>query len=106
MLPSRYSTPAPGWPSLTQADKLVAIKNAPAIADVVLYWGLGAFFGTLTWLFVYLNTLALAGHDYNPESRWHEFCLSATRYAGMAAVLLSLALFVAGVWSLSSAVGS
>lgn len=91
---------------LTQADKLVSLKNAPAIADVVLYWGLGAFFGTLTWLFVYFNTLALAAHDYAPDSRLHEVSLSATRYAGMAAVLLSLALFVAGVWSLSRAVGS
>lgn len=91
---------------LTQADKLASLKNASAIADVVLYWGLGAFFGTMTWLFVYLNTLALAAHDYDRDSRLHEVSLSATRYAGMAAVLLSLALFVAGVWSLSSAIGS
>lgn len=88
---------------LTQADKLASLRNASAVADVVLYWGLGAFAGTLTWLFVYLNTLSLAGHDYNRNSKKHSVCLIVTWCAGMAAVLLSLGLFVAGVWSLSFA---
>lgn len=86
---------------LSQADKLGSLANKEAVSQVVFFWGFGAFFGTLPWLFVYLNTIYLSLHDYDRDSRWSSFGLLWTRTAGLASVFASLFCFAAGVLALS-----
>ncbi|MDP2047932.1 MAG: hypothetical protein Q8K33_03430 [Cypionkella sp.] len=87
---------------LTQADKLAVLNNdTGAVATVVLCWGLGAFFGTLTWLFVYLSTLAQAQHDFQRDKHRHLIALEVARWLGLLCVFAALGLFVGGVFALS-----
>lgn len=91
---------------LSQADKLASFENAETVSRVIAFWGFGAFFGTLPWLFVYLNTIFLALHDYDRESRLNNWGLIWTRGAGLASVFASLFCFAAGVIALSGAIGA
>jgi hypothetical protein len=90
---------------LTQADKLASLPSSGGQAsNIVLYWGLGAFLGTLTWLFLYLSTLAQARHDFQRGRRQHRIELEIARWAGLLCVSAALGLFVSGVLSLSELV--
>jgi hypothetical protein len=87
---------------LTQADKLASLKNeSAAIATVIFCWGLGAFFGTLTWVFVYLSTLAQLQSDFYRRKRRYDFALELWRFLGLLCVLGGLVFFVCGVFALS-----
>ncbi|OYU40805.1 MAG: hypothetical protein CFE33_01580 [Pseudorhodobacter sp. PARRP1] len=87
---------------LTQADKLVSLNNdTGAVATVVMCWGLGAFFGTVTWLFVYLSTVFQLQCDFYRGQRGYEIALEMSRGLGLLCALAALALFVKGVVALS-----
>lgn len=87
---------------LTQADKLASLNNdTGAVATVVMCWGLGAFFGTLTWLFVYLSTVFQLQCDFYRGKRGYGIALDISRGLGLLSTFAALALFVAGVVTLS-----
>lgn len=86
---------------LTQADKLAALGAVDVVSNIFLAWGMGALTGTATWIFIYWNTLFLASHDFDRDSKRQMFGLNLTRWLGIALALLSLACFAFGVWSLS-----
>lgn len=87
---------------LTQADKLSSLNNdAGAVSTVVMCWGLGAFSGTLTWLFVYLSTVFQLQCDFYRGKRMYEIALEMSRWLGLLSVFAAMALFVCGVISLS-----
>ncbi len=83
---------------LSQADKLATMTPHANVAVVFLAWGLGAFFGTLTWLFVYLNTLLQEFNDRDPNHRGFRNGITATIVSGLLSSFASLACFVSGVW--------
>lgn len=87
---------------LTQADKLASLNNdTGAVATVVMCWGLGAFFGTLTWLFVYLSTVFQLQSDFYRRKRGYGIALDVSRALGLMCALAAMALFVWGVTALS-----
>lgn len=89
---------------LTQAGKLSGEKGATGIGAVFLAWGFGAFFGTLTWILSYLNTLALQGHDFDRDNRLHQKRINWTIRLGLGCVVVSLACFLIGVFALAASV--
>jgi hypothetical protein len=88
---------------LSQADKIATIRPPIEAGNVFLAWGLGAFLGTLPWLFLYLNTLSLASNDFDEEGEKGSFVLWTTRALGLTSVVASLGFFVWGVLELSAA---
>lgn len=89
---------------LSQADKLASLEPSMGVGQAFLAWGLGALFGTLPWLFLYLNSNYLGLNDLDREKeRQSEFGLTATRFLGLASILVSLSCFGWGVIALSSA---
>jgi hypothetical protein len=88
---------------LSQAEKIATIQPPIEAGGVYLAWGLGAFFGTLPWLFLYLNTLFLSVNDFDPEREKGGVGLWLTRFFGICSVITSLACFAWGVLELAAA---
>ena len=78
---------------LTQVSDL---QDKP-IGLVLGLWGLGAFFGTLIWLFLYLNASRQMLHDFDRDNEVLRTNLHSSIWYCVAPFVLSLLCFVAGV---------
>lgn len=83
---------------LTQADKLVSASTKEQAGAVIFAWGMGAFLGTLCWLFIYLSTLFQYEHDVDQAKKFPAICLEVTRYIGLGCVIASLGCFAYGLY--------
>lgn len=86
---------------LSQAGVLVdANTDQEALKLALLYWGMGAFCGTLCWLFVYWSASAQYRHDTDRENVWHRAELRTSFWLGLMTVVMALVLFLSGVLAL------
>lgn len=87
---------------LTQIDKLAELGQPEKAGIVLTAWGLGALFGTLPWLCIYLNTLYLWQHDLNRNSRYYQRLINGTIIVGVAFAVTSIVCFVVGLYQASA----
>lgn len=85
---------------LTQAGSL----SGAGIGLPIALWGLGAFFGTLLWLFIYYSTLLQWKHDIDRENQKLTAQLDRNIKLGVGVAISSLSCFCAGVVALAYAV--
>lgn len=86
---------------LSQAGKLSELPGRSSPFWPIVAWGLGAFFGTLPWLMIYLNTMALGRHDFDRDNSRHEAAIDWTIRIGLLFVAVSLACFLWGLFALA-----
>lgn len=87
---------------LSQADKVITLaKPGSDASEVFLFWGVGAFLGTFTWLFIYLAALTQSQHDFYRDVKRHEILLVVWRILGLLCVVSAVASFLMGVVALS-----
>ena len=87
---------------LSQADKVIALaKPGSDVSEVFMCWGVGAFLGTLTWVFIYLASLTQSQHDFYRDVKRHEILLEVWRGLGLLCVGAALVSFLLGVVALS-----
>ena len=88
---------------LSQVEGLMRLEGGrPILSQLLLYWGGGAFLGSLIWLFIYWNAAALEMHDFDRSSTFPRFQLSISTCLGLALWIASLICFGSGVRSLSA----
>lgn len=88
---------------LSQADKVISLaKPGSDASSIFLFWGVGAFLGTFTWLFIYMAAISQSQHDFYRDVRRHQILLEVWRGLGLLCVILSVACFLLGVLALSN----
>lgn len=91
---------------LSQAAKLSELPKADMAAYALGAWGVGAIFGTITWLAIYFNIQALCKHDFDRDNRRFNALIDLTMYIGLAMVIGAMLCYVAGLVFLSAAIRS
>ena len=87
---------------LSQADKVISLaKPGSDVSAVFLFWGVGAFLGTVSWLFIYLAALTQSQNDFHRDVKRHEILLEVWRGLGLLCVISALVSFLLGVVALS-----
>lgn len=84
---------------LSQTGKLANYDITAPIA----WWGSGALFGTLIWLFIYLGTLLQSFHDYDRENPRKRKILDYNIIFGVSVAMISLFCFAMGIVTLARA---
>ena len=81
---------------LSQAGKL----SSDGIGLPIISWGLGAFLGTMLWLFIYRATVLQWHHDLDSENTELESDLNRNNAIGYGVAIASLVSFFVGVITL------
>lgn len=83
---------------LSQIDSLVGVNGGEAVVPkLLLCWGFGAFLGTLTWFFVYLNVVGLGEWDISSGKSKLGRVVTPSTVLGLMCCLASVGLFAWGV---------
>jgi hypothetical protein len=88
---------------LSQIGNVTALDGSEGVVGrLFLCWGTGAFLGTLTWFFVYLNVLSLGQTELTSGESWLKHTANFSLIAGLTCCLAAVGLFGWGVILLSS----